>query len=79
MRSFFVGWAARLGRLLATRGLGAEDGAAPVVQHRLPCVEVGAPVALLAVTIGAPVALLACEPGAPVPLLAVTIGAPEAC
>jgi hypothetical protein len=79
VRSFFVGWAARLGRLLATRGLGAEDGDAPVVQHRLPCVEIGAPVALLAVTIGAPVPLLAVTIGAPVPLLAVTIGAPEAC
>lgn len=80
MSSFFLGWAARLGRLLITRGLGYDDDEPPPpAQHRLPCVEVGAPVALLACTIGAPVALLGCAVGAPVPLLAVTIGAPEAC
>lgn len=78
MRSFFVGLA-RLGRLLITRGLGAEDGDAPVVQHRLPCVEIGAPVPLLACAIGAPVALYAVAIGEPAPILAVTIGAPEAC
>ncbi len=77
--SGFLGRAFGLGRALLLRGFGASSGDAPVVQHRLPCVEVGAPVALLAVTIGAPVALLACEPGAPVPLLSLTIGAPEAC
>ena len=39
MRSFFVGWAARLGRLLATRGLGSEDGDAPVVVPKPGCMH----------------------------------------
>ena len=77
--SGFLGRAFGLGRALLLRGFGSSSGEAPVVQHRLPCVEIGAPVALLACTIGAPVALLACTIGAPAPLLAVTIGAPEAC
>lgn len=77
--SGFLGRAFGLGRALLLRGFGASSGDAPVVQHRLPCVEIGAPVPLLACTIGAPVSLLACAVGAPSPLLAVTIGAPEAC
>ncbi len=79
MRSFFVGWAARLGRLLATRGLGAEDGAAPVVQHRLPCVSVSAPYCPIDLSVSGPVPPLDLSVSVPYCAIDLSVSAPRPC
>lgn len=79
MGSFLALLGIRLGRALASWGLGSTgSGAAPSLNRR-PCCHIGAPVRLVSTTAGAPTLLLFPTVSAPARVLTVAIGRPEAC
>ena len=79
MSSFFLGWAARLGRLLITRGLGSDGDVPPPVTDRTPCLAISQPRALVDLTISPPVGLLDLAISQPRAIVDLSLSQPQEC